>query len=91
MINVLAAQARSRQNKIDLREVIFGSCVTKIPDECPMKQNVRLISLIIDRTLSSRVCCMEVEITVNLDFSLSENYGYVDNFENVERIIRDHE
>lgn len=56
-----------------------------------MKQNVRLISLIIDRTLSSRVCCMEVEITVNLDFSLSENYGYVDNFENVERIIRDHE
>ena len=30
-------------------------------------------------------------MAAKFDFSISENYGYVDTFEKVERIIRDHE
>ena len=30
-------------------------------------------------------------MAAKFDFSISENYGYVDSFEKVERIIRDHE
>ena len=35
------------------------------------------------------VCC--VEMAAKFDFSISENYGYVDSYEKVQRIIRDHE
>ena len=30
-------------------------------------------------------------MAAKFDFSISENHGYVDSFEKVERIIRDHE
>ena len=40
-----------------------------------MGQDLGLISLIINRMLSSHVCCMEM--AVNFDFIFSENYGYV--------------
>ena len=39
--------------------------------------------------LSCLVCC--VEMAAKFDFSISENYGYVDSYEKVQRIIRDHE
>ena len=32
-----------------------------------------------------------MKMAAKFDFSISENYGYVDSFEKVERIIRDHE
>ena len=32
-----------------------------------------------------------VKMAAKFDFSISENNGYVDSFEKVERIIRDHE
>ena len=39
--------------------------------------------------VSGLVYC--VKMAAKFDFSISENYGYVDSFEKVERIIRDHE
>ena len=32
-----------------------------------------------------------MKMAAKFDFSISENYGYVDSFEKVERKIRDHE
>ena len=39
--------------------------------------------------LSCLVRC--VKMAAKFDFSITENYGYVDSYEKVQRIIRDHE
>ena len=71
---------QSKNFNIELREVIFGCCVTNTYDDDTMSPDVDILSCL--------VRC--VKMTAKFDFSISENYAYVDSYDKVQRIIRDH-
>ena len=79
---------RSKHFNIELLEVIFGCRVTNMHLR-RLHDVTGCWYLIVNRIVICLVYC--VKMAAKFEFSISENYGYVDSFEKVERIIRYHE